>query len=129
MNRGEPHRLRTGSPEYFLRPSGSVLLYLSISRYIKFHSRPSINFQDLSFRPKQSEWRNLRFQRFTIAKVYPRLFQLGSVAIPTAGVITALAIVIALFTVRMTARRFELDPEKVWDLGILGVLTALFAHA
>jgi phosphatidylglycerol:prolipoprotein diacylglycerol transferase len=59
--------------------------------------------------------------------VHPLLFQLGSVAIPTAGVITAIAIVIALFTARVTARRLELNPEKTWDLGIVGVLTALFA--
>jgi phosphatidylglycerol:prolipoprotein diacylglycerol transferase len=59
--------------------------------------------------------------------VHPRLFQLGSIAIPTAGVITAIAIVVALFTARITARRLELNPDKVWDLGILGVLTALFA--
>ncbi len=59
--------------------------------------------------------------------MYPRLFQLGSIAIPTAGVLTATAIVVALFTARITAQRLELDPEKVWDLGIVGVLTALFA--
>jgi phosphatidylglycerol---prolipoprotein diacylglyceryl transferase len=59
--------------------------------------------------------------------VHPRLFQLGSVAIPTAGVITAIAIVVALFTARVTARRLGLNPEKIWDLGIAGILTALFA--
>ena len=48
-------------------------------------------------------------------------------AIPTAGVITAIAIVVALFTARITAQRLELNPEKIWDLGIVGVLTALFA--
>ncbi len=59
--------------------------------------------------------------------MYPRLFQLGSVAIPTAGVISAIAIVTALFTARIAAQRLELNPEKVWDLSIIGVLTALFA--
>ena len=59
--------------------------------------------------------------------MHPRLFQLGSIAIPTAGVLTAVAIVTALFTARITARRLDLNPEKVWDLGIVGVLTALFA--
>jgi phosphatidylglycerol:prolipoprotein diacylglycerol transferase len=66
-------------------------------------------------------------QRFTIATVYPRLFQLGSIAIPTAGVFTALAIIVALFTARVTARRLDLNPEKTWDLGIVGVLTGFFA--
>lgn len=59
--------------------------------------------------------------------MHPRLFQLGSIAIPTAGVLTAVAIVVALFTARITARRLALNPERVWDLGIVGVLTALFA--
>jgi phosphatidylglycerol---prolipoprotein diacylglyceryl transferase len=59
--------------------------------------------------------------------VYPRFFQLGPIAIPTAGVVTALAIAAALLTARITARRLDLNPEKVWELGIVGVLTALFA--
>ncbi len=59
--------------------------------------------------------------------MHPRLFQLGSIAIPTAGVLTAIAILVALLTARITARRLGLNPEKVWDLGIVGVLTALFA--
>jgi phosphatidylglycerol:prolipoprotein diacylglycerol transferase len=59
--------------------------------------------------------------------VHPRLFQLGSIAIPTAGVFTAIAIVIGLFTARVTARHLELNAEKVWDLCIVGALTALFA--
>jgi phosphatidylglycerol---prolipoprotein diacylglyceryl transferase len=59
--------------------------------------------------------------------VHPRLFQFGHVAIPTSGVLTAIAIVAALFTARATARFLKLDPEKLWDLGIVGVLTALFA--
>lgn len=66
-------------------------------------------------------------QRFTIARVHPRLFQFGSIAIPTSAVFTAIAIIVTLFTARATARRLEIDPEKVWDLGMIGVLTALFA--
>jgi len=66
-------------------------------------------------------------RRFTISTVHPRLFQFGSIAIPTSAVFTAIAIIAALFTARVIARRLELNPEKVWDLGILGVLTALFA--
>ncbi len=56
----------------------------------------------------------------------PRLLHLGSIAIPTAGAITAIAIVTSLFTARITAQHLELNPEKVWDLSIVGVLTALF---
>jgi len=59
--------------------------------------------------------------------VHPRLFQFGSLAIPTSGVLTAVAIVAALFVARQTARRVGLDAEKIWDLGIAGVITALLA--
>jgi phosphatidylglycerol---prolipoprotein diacylglyceryl transferase len=59
--------------------------------------------------------------------VHPRLFQLGAVAIPTSGAFTAIAIVAALFTARATARRLEIDPEKIWDLCIAGILTAVIA--
>jgi phosphatidylglycerol:prolipoprotein diacylglycerol transferase len=59
--------------------------------------------------------------------VHPRLFQLGNVAIPTSGVFTAVAILSALLIARITARRLSLDPEKVWDTGIAGVLAALVA--
>jgi len=72
-------------------------------------------------------WQEHGFGRFTIANVHPRLVQLGSLAIPTSGAFAAVAILAALFSARFTARRLDLDPEKVWDLGIVGVLAALFA--
>ena len=59
--------------------------------------------------------------------MYPRLLQLGSIAIPTFGAFTAVAIVAALLVARITARRLGIDPEKVWDLGVTVVLTALLA--
>jgi phosphatidylglycerol:prolipoprotein diacylglycerol transferase len=59
--------------------------------------------------------------------VYPRLFHFGSIAIPTSGAFTAIAIVAALFTARATAKRLSLNPEKVWDMSIAGILAALFA--
>jgi len=65
--------------------------------------------------------------RFTIATVHPRLIQFGHLAIPTSAVLTAIAIVAALFTARATAQRLGLNPEKIWDLNITGVLTALIA--
>jgi phosphatidylglycerol:prolipoprotein diacylglycerol transferase len=57
--------------------------------------------------------------------VHPRLFQLGNVAIPIAGVFTAIAILAGLTVARLTARSLSLDSEKVWDTGIAAVLTAL----
>ncbi len=59
--------------------------------------------------------------------MHPRLFQFGHVAVPTAAVFTAIAIVVALFTARITARRLELNPETIWDLCIAAVLTAVIA--
>ena len=59
--------------------------------------------------------------------MHPRIFQLGNIAIPTSGVFTAIAILSALVIARVTARRLSLDPEKVWDTGIAGVLAALIA--
>lgn len=41
--------------------------------------------------------------------------------------LTAIAILAALLMARIIARRLALDPEKVWDLGLVGVITALIA--
>ncbi len=57
--------------------------------------------------------------------MHPRFFQLGNVSIPTAGAFTAVALVVGLITARSIARRLSLDPERIWDLGIAGVLSAL----
>ena len=59
--------------------------------------------------------------------MYPRLFQFGSLSIPTTGVFTAIAVIAALFAAKMAARRLDIEPEKIWDLGLTGVLTALVA--
>jgi len=57
--------------------------------------------------------------------LHPRLFQLGPLVIPTSGLLAAVAILAALYTARVAGRRLGLDPERLWDLGILGVLVAL----
>ena len=57
--------------------------------------------------------------------MYPRLVQLGHVAIPTYGVLTALALVAALAAAVHFARRLSLDPNKVWTLSITAVLSGL----
>jgi phosphatidylglycerol:prolipoprotein diacylglycerol transferase len=58
--------------------------------------------------------------------VHPRLLQFGAVAIPTSGVLAAIAILAALFTARAIAKWLSLNPEKVWDMNIAGILIALF---
>jgi phosphatidylglycerol---prolipoprotein diacylglyceryl transferase len=45
---------------------------------------------------------------------------------PTYGVLAALGLVAALLAARVLARKSGLDPDKVWNLGLLTVLTALF---
>ncbi|MGA7316357.1 MAG: prolipoprotein diacylglyceryl transferase family protein [Silvibacterium sp.] len=57
--------------------------------------------------------------------MHPRLFQFGHIAIPTYGVLTALAIVAALFAAMHFTRRLELDHNKLWNLGLIATLTTL----
>lgn len=59
--------------------------------------------------------------------MYPRLLQLGHIAIPTYGVFTALALIAALVAAMSFARRLSLDPNKIWSLGILGILSTLIS--
>lgn len=59
--------------------------------------------------------------------MYPRLFQFGHYAIPTYGAFTALALVAALAALLHFARRLALDANKLWNLGLIGILTALIA--
>lgn len=57
--------------------------------------------------------------------MYPRLFQFGHIAIPTYGVFAAIALLAALALAMQTARRLTLDPNKIWNLCLIGILTAL----
>jgi len=57
--------------------------------------------------------------------LHPRLFQLGHIAIPTYGVFAAIALIAALAMAAHTARRLALDPNKIWNLSIIGIFTAL----
>ena len=57
--------------------------------------------------------------------MYPRLFQFGHIAIPTYGVLAAIALIAFLALATHTARRLALAPDKVWNLGLIGILTAL----
>lgn len=57
--------------------------------------------------------------------MYPRLLQLGHIAIPTNGVFAAVALLAALAIAAQTARRLDLDPNKIWNLALTGIFTAL----
>jgi phosphatidylglycerol---prolipoprotein diacylglyceryl transferase len=57
--------------------------------------------------------------------MHPILFQLGPFTIYTYGVLVAAGVLLALWIARRQAPRAGLDPHKVWNLGIYGVLGAL----
>ncbi len=57
--------------------------------------------------------------------MHPRLFQFGHIAIPTYGAFTALALIAALAAAMHFARRLGLDPNKIWNLSLIGILTTL----
>ncbi|HEX5236470.1 MAG TPA: prolipoprotein diacylglyceryl transferase family protein [Silvibacterium sp.] len=59
--------------------------------------------------------------------MHPLLFQLGHFAIPTYGALVALALVAALASLLHFARRLALDPNKLWNLGLIGIFSALIA--
>ena len=65
--------------------------------------------------------------RFCFLKqiLYPRLFQFGHIAIPTYGIFTAIALVAALAMAMYAARRLALDPNKIWNLCLIGIFTTL----
>jgi phosphatidylglycerol---prolipoprotein diacylglyceryl transferase len=57
--------------------------------------------------------------------VYPRLLQFGHIAIPTYGAFTALGLIAALTAAMHFAKRLALDANRVWNLGLIGILTIL----
>jgi phosphatidylglycerol:prolipoprotein diacylglycerol transferase len=56
--------------------------------------------------------------------VYPTLFHLGHLTLPTFGALAALGLVAALLLSERTARLAGISPEKLWDAGIFAVLAA-----
>ncbi|HET8636315.1 MAG TPA: prolipoprotein diacylglyceryl transferase family protein [Acidobacteriaceae bacterium] len=60
--------------------------------------------------------------------MYPRFFQFGHFAIPTYGVFIAIAAVGALALLLFFARRLSLNPNKLWNVGLIAILTALIGE-
>ena len=58
--------------------------------------------------------------------MHPLLFHLGNLAIPTYGVLTAVALLATLAVLVLQARRLRLRADKVWNLGLTAILAALF---
>jgi len=59
--------------------------------------------------------------------MHPVLFQLGSIPIYTYGVLAAAGFLLGLFYARWQAPRAGLNPEKIWNLGVYGILVALIS--
>ena len=57
--------------------------------------------------------------------MYPILFQAGSLTIYTYGVLAAVGFLLGLWYAYHRASRVGLDPNRVWNLGIYGILIAL----
>lgn len=57
--------------------------------------------------------------------MYPRLFTLGPVSIPTFGVFAAVALVAGLALAMRTAARLRVAPDAMWNLGLITVFTAV----
>jgi phosphatidylglycerol:prolipoprotein diacylglycerol transferase len=57
--------------------------------------------------------------------LHPRLLQFGHIAIPTYGALTALALIAGLAAAVHFARRLGLDPNRIWSLCLIGILTTL----
>jgi phosphatidylglycerol---prolipoprotein diacylglyceryl transferase len=57
--------------------------------------------------------------------VYPRFLQFGPFIIPSYGVLLAAGILCGLALSVVLARRAGLDSEKIWNLGLMGVVTAI----
>jgi phosphatidylglycerol:prolipoprotein diacylglycerol transferase len=58
--------------------------------------------------------------------VHPLLFHIGNIAIPTYGVVTALALLAALALLVGRASAEGLRADKVWNAGLLAILASLF---
>jgi phosphatidylglycerol:prolipoprotein diacylglycerol transferase len=56
--------------------------------------------------------------------VYPTLFHLGHLSLPTFGALAALGLILALLLSERTAPLAGVDPGKLWDAGLFAVLAA-----
>jgi phosphatidylglycerol:prolipoprotein diacylglycerol transferase len=57
--------------------------------------------------------------------VHPILFHIGPLVIPSYGAIAAVGVLLALMLALYTARKLHIDPNKIWNLTILMLFTAL----
>jgi len=64
-----------------------------------------------------------RFRLFSY--VHPHLFQFGRLVLPTYGFLVAVGTIFSLVVCLRTARLLSLDPDKVWNVAVLAVVSGL----
>ena len=57
--------------------------------------------------------------------MHPVLFHIGALVIPSYGAVAALGLLLALMLAFHTARQLHVDPNRIWNLSILMLFTAL----
>ena len=57
--------------------------------------------------------------------MFPRLLHLGSFNLPTYGVMAALGLVFGLLLIVKLGREQGIDPDKLWNLGIVAILSGV----
>jgi phosphatidylglycerol---prolipoprotein diacylglyceryl transferase len=57
--------------------------------------------------------------------MFPELFHLGWFSVHTYGLMAATAMLVGLFVAVKLARRYGVDPDKAWTLGIIVIFSAL----
>ena len=63
-----------------------------------------------------------------LAAVHPVLFHIGSILIPSYGVMTAVGVLLALGLAQRAARATGVDPAQIWNLCILSLFAALIGE-
>ena len=57
--------------------------------------------------------------------MYPVLFHIGSLIIPSYGAVAALGVLLALILALRMAQRLGIDPNRVWNLSVIALFSAL----
>ena len=57
--------------------------------------------------------------------MFPRLLHFGNFGVPTYGVMAALGLIFGLMLIVKLGREQGLDPDKVWNLGIIAILSGI----
>ena len=57
--------------------------------------------------------------------MFPRLFHIGNFGLPTYGLMAALGLIFGLMLIVKLGREQGLDPDKLWNLGIIAILSGI----